>query len=154
MALLRRDELEQRRERAYKVVSVPHPDPDKAGQGERVDIKIRAMFGGEWIDLIRSMKGDDWRSKNYTQLVLAFCLVGEDNKRILQDADLNAAWWKTQSKGFIIEAVDAAMEFSNLLTDTEEPAKNLPGIGGSDNSTESPPDSDIEPPEILSTTLD
>ena len=156
MALLTREKLEQRRQRAYKEVEVPDPDPAAAGRGETVTIRLRAMFGGEWVDLIRSLRDNDWRSKHYTQLVLAFCLVDEHGKRILTDDDLNTAWWKTQSKGFLVETIDAAMAFSNLNTDqtAEDSRKNLPIITGSDSSTESPTNSDIEPPVIVSTTLD
>ena len=156
MALLTRERLEQRRQRAYLEVDVPDPDPAAAGRGETVTIRLRSMFGGEWVDLIRSLKGNDWRSDNYTQLVLAFCLVDEHGKRMMTDDDLNTAWWKTQSKGFLVAAIDAAMEFSRLSTDeaAEDPRKNSPTIAGSDNSTESPTDSDIEPPVILSTTLE
>jgi len=163
MSLLTRADLEQKRERAYRIVSVPHPDPAKAGQGDRVDIRLRSMFGGEWVSMIRSMQGDDknaeWRSKNYSQLVLAFCLVDEDGKRILTDDDINAAWWKTQSKGFITEAVNEALKFSNLDAGTvEDERKNSPTAGGCDNSTESPQESgqgsELEPPAILSSTLD
>lgn len=154
MALLTRERLEQRRQRAYLEVDVPDPDPAAAGRGETVTIRLRSMFGGEWVDLIRSLKDNDWRSDNYTQLILAFCLVDEHGKRIMSDDDLNTAWWKTQSKGFLVASIDAAMEFSRLSTDEEDPRKNSPTIAGSDSSTESPPSSDIEPPEILSTTLD
>jgi hypothetical protein len=156
MALLTRERLEQRRQRAYKEVDVPDPDPAAAGRGEKATIRLRAMFGGEWIDLIRSLKDNDWRQNNYTQLVLAFCLVDEQGKRILTDDDLNTAWWKTQSKGFLIESINAALDFSNLSTEltVEDTRKNLQGIGGSDSSTESPNGLGIAPPEIVSTTLD
>jgi hypothetical protein len=119
------------------------------------------MFSGEWLDLIRSLtnpdgKTNEWRNKHYTQLVLAFCLVDADGKRILTDDDLNTAWWKTQGRGFVIEAVDAAMEFSNLSAKTtvENERKNLPTADTSGNYTELPEGSAIEPPAILSTTLD
>jgi hypothetical protein len=153
--------LEKKRDRAYKTLEVPHPDPAEAGKGETVTIRLRAMFSGEWLDLIRSLTGPDgktneWRNKHYTQLILAFCLVDADGKRILQDDDLNTAWWKTQSRGFVVEAVDAAMEFSNLSTRTtvETERKNLPTADTSDNYTELPEGSAIEVPQILSTTLD
>jgi hypothetical protein len=156
MALLTRERLEQRRQRAYKEVDVLDPDPAAASRGEKVTIRLRSMFGGEWVDLIRSLRDNDWRSSHYTQLILAFCLVDEHGKRILQDDDLNAAWWKTQSKGFIVSAIDEAMEFSNLAIEqtSEDSRKNLPETTGCVNSIESQPDLDIEPPEILSTTLD
>jgi hypothetical protein len=158
--MLTRADLEQKRDRAYTVVDVPHPDPARAASGERIDIRLRNMFGGEWISLMRSMHGDskgaEWRSENYTQLVLAFCLVDEQGKRILQDDDLNAAWWKSQSKGFVIDAIDAAMRFSNLNSDSsvEGSRKNSLPTGDSCKSTELPQGLDIEPPAILSTTLD
>ena len=157
--MLTRADLEQKRERAYTIESVPHPDPARAGAGARVEIRLRNMFGGEWISLIRSMRGDtkhaEWRSENYTQLVLAFCLVDESGKRILTDDDLNTAWWKSQSKGFISGAVDAAMKWSNLNSDStvEDERKNSLPVGDSTNSIELPIDLDIEPPVILSTTL-
>lgn len=159
MALLTRKDLEQKRPRAYTETDVPHPDAAKAAVGETVTIRLRAMFGGEWIDLIRSLRKangepDEFRNRNYTQLVLAFCLVDEEGKRILTDDDLNTSWWKTQSKAFVTSAIDAAMSFSGLASDAEDQRKNLPTTGGSDNSTASPPGSDIEPPAILSTTLD
>ena len=156
MALLTRERLEQRRQRAYREVEVPDPDPAAAARGEKVTIRLRSMFGGEWVDLIRSLRDNDWRSNHYTQLVLAFCLVDENGKRILQDDDLNAAWWKTQSKGFIVSVIDEAMEFSNLAIEqtSEDSRKNLPETTGCINSTESQPDLAIAPPEILSTTLD
>lgn len=154
MALLTREQLEQRRQRAYREVDVPSPDPVAAANGETVTIRLRSMFGGEWVDLIRSLQNNEWRSKNYTQLVLAFCLVDEQNKRLLSDEDINSAWWKTQSKGFMLKAIDEAMKLSNLSSDmtVEESAKNLPEIGGSGNSTGLPIGSDTEPPEIASTT--
>ena len=159
--MLTREILQKKRERAYKTLEVPHPDPEAAGKGETVTIRLRAMFSGEWLDLIRSLnnpdgKTNEWRNKHYTQLVLAFCLVDADGKRILQDDDLNTAWWKTQSRGFVVEAVDAAMEFSNLSTKTtvETERKNLPTADTCDNSTGSLQSSAIEPPQILSTTLD
>ena len=161
MAILTREQLEQKRDRAYKIETVPHPDPELAGRGETADIRLRAMFSGEWLDLIRSLnnpdgKTNDWRNKHYTQLVLAFCLVDEAGKRILQDEDLNTAWWKTQSRGFVVESVDAAMEFSNLSAKTtvETERKNLPTADTSDSYTELPEGSAIEVPVILSTTLD
>ena len=105
--MLTRETLEHKRERAYKLVTVPHPDPELAGQGETEQIRLRSMFGGEWLSLVRSVSGDtkqaEWRNQNYSQLVLAFCLVDEAGKRILTDDDLNTAWWKTQSKGFLTE---------------------------------------------------
>ena len=159
--MLTREILQKKRERAYKTLEVPHPDPEAAGRGETVEIRLRAMFSGEWLDLIRSLtnpdgKTNEWRNKHYTQLILAFCLVDADGKRILQDDDLNTAWWKTQSRGFVVEAVDAAMEFSNLSTRTtvETERKNLPTADTSDNYTELPEGSAIEVPQILSTTLD
>jgi len=160
MALLTRERLEQRRERAYTEVDVPDPDPAAAARGEKVTIRLRAMFGGEWVDLVRSMRGDtknaEWRSENYTQLVLAFCLVDEHGKRILQDEDLNTAWWKTQSRAFMTAAIDEAMRFSglNIETTVEDARKNSLEVGNSSNSTESPIDSDIAAPEIWSKTLD
>ena len=160
MALLTRERLEQRRERAYKEVEVPDPDPAAAARGEVVTIRLRAMYGGEWVDLIRSMRGESngakWRSENYTQLVLAFCLIDESGKRILHDDDLNTAWWKTQSKAFMTAAIDAAIQFSGLAIEVaaEDARKNSSEVGSSSSSTESPTDSDIEPPVILSTTLD
>jgi len=157
--MLTRETLEHKRERAYKLVTVPHPDPELAGQGETEQIRLRSMFGGEWLSLVRSVSGDtkqaEWRNQNYSQLVLAFCLVDEAGKRILTDDDLNTAWWKTQSKGFLTESIDAAMEFSGLRTEGVEAAKkNSPIAGGSGNSTESPAGSDMMTPAILSTTLD
>ena len=158
--MLTREILQKKRERAYKTLEVPHPDPEAAGKGETVTIRLRAMFSGEWLDLIRSLtnpdgKTNEWRNKHYTQLVLAFCLVDADGKRILQDDDLNTAWWKTQSRGFVTEAVEAAMEFSNLSAKTtvENERKNLPTADTSGNCTELPEGSAIEPPAILSTTL-
>ena len=156
MTLLTRERLEQRRERAYREVEVPDPDPGAAGRGEKVTIRLRAMYGGEWVDMVRSVKDNEWRSKHYTELVLAFCLVDENGKRILTDDDLNTAWWKTQSKGFLVSAIDEAMDFSGLSTDesAEDSRKNLPETTGCDSSTESPPDSGIDAPEIWSKTLD
>ena len=159
MAILTRKELEQKRSRAYKTVTVPHPDPAAAGRGETVDIRLRSMGGGEWISLVRSLskpngERDQWRNENYTQLVLAFCLVDEDGKRILTDDDLNTAWWKSQSKGFTSAAITAAMEFSGVDSEAaEDTRKNLPTTPGCDLSTESQTASGIEPPAILSTTL-
>jgi hypothetical protein len=114
------------------------------------------MFGGEWIDLIRTSRDNDWRSTHYTELVLAFCMVDESGKRILQDDDLNTAWWKTQSKGFITAAIDAALEFSGLAISesVEDSRKNSLPVGNCSNSIALPTDSGIAPPEILSTTLD
>ena len=156
MALLTRERLEQRRQRAYQEVEVPDPDPAAAARGEKVTIRLRSMFGGEWIDLIRTSRDNDWRSTHYTELVLAFCLVDENGKRILQDDDLNTAWWKTQSKGFITAAIDAAMELSGLAMSESvgDSRKNSLPVGNSCNSIELPTDSAIEPPVVLSTTLD
>jgi hypothetical protein len=159
MDILTREQLEQKRDRAYKIETVPHPDPEAAGRGETVKIRLRSMFGGEWISLVRSLTKpdgtrDQWRNENYTQLVLAFCLVNKAGKRILTDDDLNTAWWKTQSKGFLSAAIEAAMDFSGVSAETaEDSRKNLPTIPGCDPSTESQTDAGIEPPEILSTTL-
>ena len=158
--MLTRADLEHKRERAYTVESVPHPDPARAGAGERVEIRLRNMFGGEWISLIRSGTGKDknaeWRNENTGALVLAFCLVDEAGKRILTDDDLNTAWWKSQSIGFTTQAIEAAMVWSGVRVkvSVEDARKNLPGTGDSCNSIESPPGLDIEPPAILSTTLD
>jgi hypothetical protein len=159
--MLTRELLEKKRDRAYKTLEVPHPDPAEAGKGETVTIRLRAMFSGEWLDLIRSLTGPDgktneWRNKHYTQLVLAFCLVDADGKRLLTDDDLNTAWWKTQSRGFITQAIDAALDFSGLTTSVavETERKNSPVTATSDSSIELPQDSAIEPPTILSTTLD
>lgn len=160
MGLLTRERLEQRRERAYKEVEVPDPDPAAAGRGEKVTIRLRAMFGGEWVDLIRSMRGDskgaEWRNENYSQLVLAFCLVDEHGKRILHDEDLNTAWWKSQGKAFMTAAIDAAIQFSGLGIETpmETARKNFSEVGSSSSSTELPTDLDITAPEIWSKTLD
>ena len=161
--MLTRETLEKKRERAYEVVAVPHPDPQLAGQGITEDIRLRSMFGSEWLSLVRSVAGDskaaEWRNQNYSQLVLAFCLVDENGKRILTDDDLNSAWWKTQSKGFITAAIDAAMSFSGLRGDgVEDARKNSLEAGGSDSSIESQNESEqasaVPPPEILSSTLD
>ena len=59
------------------------------------------------------------------------------------------------SKGFISGAVDAAMKWSNLNSDStvEDERKNSLPVGDSTNSIELPTDLDIEPPVILSTTL-
>ena len=160
--MLTRETLEQKRERAYKVFTVPHPEPALAGLGETEEIRLRSMFGSEWLSLVRSVAGDSkaaqWRDQNYSQLVLAFCLVDEDGKRILSDDDLNTAWWKTQSKGFLTASIDAAMTFSGLRGEgVEAERKNLQRVGGSANSTELPlesdQESDVAPPEILSSTL-
>ena len=62
MALLTRNQLEQKRARAYTTKTVPHPDAAKAAAGETVEIRLRAMFGGEWIDLIRSFTKADGTS--------------------------------------------------------------------------------------------
>jgi hypothetical protein len=158
--MLTRADLEHKRERAYTVESVPHPDPARAGAGERVDIRLRNMFGGEWISLIRSGTGKDknaeWRNENTGALVLAFCLVDEAGKRILTDDDLNTAWWRSQSIGFTTQAIEAAMRWSGVrpANSVEDERKNLPETGDSSSIIESPPDLDIEVPEILSTTLD
>jgi hypothetical protein len=156
MALLTRERLEQRRQRAYKEVNVPDPDPAAAARGEKVTIRLRSMFGGEWVDLIRSLRDNEWRDNNYTALVLAFCLVDDQGKRILSDDDINTAWWKTQGKGFMVEAIDAAMEFSGLKqkASVEDERKNSSEVGSSSNSTELPTDLDIAAPEIWSKTLD
>jgi hypothetical protein len=158
--MLTRSDLEHKRERAYTVESVLHPDPAKCAKGERVDVRLRNMFGGEWVSLIRSTTGKDkaaqWRNDNIGGLVLAFCLVDESGKRILTDDDLNTAWWRSQSIGFTTDAVEAAMRFSGVRPSTtvEDERKNLPTTGDSSNTTESPPSSDMEVPAIVSTTLE
>ena len=54
------------------------------------------------------------------------------------------------------QAIVAAMVWSGVRVkvSVEDARKNLPGTGDSSNSIESPPGLDIEPPAILSTTLD
>jgi hypothetical protein len=110
--------------------------------------------------LLRTTTGKDkaaqWRNDNIGGLVLAFCLVTEDGKRILMDDDLNTAWWRSQSIGFTTDAIDVAMRFSGVRPSTtvEAERKNLPTTGDSSNTTELPPGSDMEVPAIVSTTLD
>lgn len=159
--MLTRKDLEQVRERSYTVEAVPHPDPAKAAQGVTEEIRLRNMFAHEWLSLMRSMTKpdgttDEWRNQNYSALVLAFCLVDENGKRILTDDDLNAHWWKTQSQPFVVQSIEAAMRHSGLRASVtvEDAKKNLPATSGSETSTELPSDSAIPVPEILSTTLE
>jgi hypothetical protein len=158
--MLTRKDLEQVRERTYTVETVPHPDPAKAAHGVTEEIRLRNMFAHEWLSLMRSMTKpdgttDEWRNQNYSALVLAFCLVDESGKRILQDDDLNAHWWKTQSQPFVVQSIEAAMRHSGLraAVTVEDAKKNLPETSGSETSIELPNDSAIPVPEIVSTTL-
>ncbi len=153
MALLTRQHLiDHRPARQYRTITLP--PPNQAECDKPVQVRIRNMFAGEWIDLVRSLndkRGEpiQWRHGHLGELTVAFCWVDENGRRCMADDDIQAAWWKQQEAGFISAFINEVRDFCRIGADAshEDAKKNLPETDTGDCSSESAPDSQSPTPE-------
>ena len=157
MALLTKQSLiDNRPERQYKTITLP--PPNSVQSSESVDVRIRNMFSGEWVELINSLhdkRGEPigWRHGHLGELTVAFCWVDENGRRVMTDDDIQATWWKRQEAGFVSAFIGAVREFSRIGVEVghEDAKKNLPEIATDGCFCESASDSESPTPEGLPT---
>lgn len=114
--LLNKDDLNEiSTERRYGYIDLPHP----SGQGE-CTIRIRNIYASEYERQRAASKADEERDKAFGSLIVAWCWVDKDGKRVLEDKDVMNPKWGKYHPGFIYGAIAAVHKFSGL--DTETPA--------------------------------
>jgi hypothetical protein len=155
--LLTKESLQANKpERVYKEIQLPPPNPSISA--EPVTVRIRSMFGSEYLDLIDSTSDAngtpiEFRRKHLGELMVAWCWVDADGKRVLEDADINTAWWRRQHMAFTVDFVAAVRKHNGagVFDNVDASKKNSEETTDSECSIALPPDLAIQPPEIVST---
>lgn len=139
----------QQRAPVRKYEEIPLPSPYPKHDPTPVKVKIRNIFGGEWSDLLGCLVDEEnnripWKRGRLWELLVAFCWVDENNKRVMRDEDILADWWRGTDRAFFEEFLLKVRLFNDFLFGPGlEPArKNSEATAGDDLLPESPPTSD------------
>jgi len=144
MALLTRDDLVNARpERVYRNAWLPPPDPKKCTQ--RVEVRLRSMYGGEHLALVNGITNDDaikqadkWSAIRLR--MVTFCWVDNAGRPVLGETDTQSDWWKRLHPAFQTALINevSSLNGDQAGDDLEGELKNLPEIGELDSPTELP----------------